>query len=163
MSDLVRFGVAMERALLQEFDRRIAAKGYENRSEALRDLVRAELLRAAWDAGASVAATLTVVFDPAAREVIARIADIESQASLGVMSSLRVPLTEARTLAVLALRGRAVDLTNLAGQIGGAKGVLSCELTLASTFAEGPRPAGSPAASSSPAAPSASDTEPEPK
>jgi CopG family nickel-responsive transcriptional regulator len=134
MSDLVRFGVAMERALLQDFDRRIAAKGYENRSEALRDLVRAELLRAAWDAGASVAATLTIVFDPAARDVVVRLAEIESQPALGVMSSLRVAINEARTLAVLALRGRAADLTSLAGQIGGAKGVLSCELTLASTL-----------------------------
>ena len=38
MSDLVRFGVAMDRALLKQFDDRIAARGYENRSEALRDL-----------------------------------------------------------------------------------------------------------------------------
>src|SRR5262249_30184935 len=109
MSDLVRFGVAMERALLQEFDRRIAAKGYENRSEALRDLVRAELLRAAWDAGASVAATLTIVFDPAARDVVVRLAEIEGRPAPGVMSSLRVSIGEARTLAVLALRGRASD------------------------------------------------------
>ena len=61
MSDLVRFGVAMERELLQEFDRRIAAKGYENRSEALRDLVRADLVRAAWDGGAQITATLTQI------------------------------------------------------------------------------------------------------
>lgn len=137
MSDLVRFGVAMERALLQEFDRRIAAKGYENRSEALRDLVRAELLRAAWDAGAQVAATLTMVLDPEAHDVVVRLAEIESRPALGVMSSLRVPLDGARTLAVLALRGRAADLNNLAGQLGGAKGVFSCELTLASILTEG--------------------------
>ena len=47
MSDLVRFGVAMDRTLLAEFDRRIAARGYENRSEALRDLIRADLTREA--------------------------------------------------------------------------------------------------------------------
>ena len=69
MSDLVRFGVAMDRALLSEFDRRIAARGYENRSEALRDLVRADLTRAAWSEGATVAATLTVVYARRARDV----------------------------------------------------------------------------------------------
>src|SRR5688572_30097688 len=64
MSDLVRFGVAMDRALLTEFDKRIAAEGYENRSEAIRDLVRADLTRAAWDRGAAVVATLIVVYAP---------------------------------------------------------------------------------------------------
>lgn len=136
MSDLVRFGVAMDRALLQEFDRRIAAKGYENRSEALRDLVRADLVRAAWDAGASVAATLTIVFDPRARDVVGRLADLGSEPSLGVISSLRVPLDEGRALEVLALRGRAGDLASMAGELGGSKGVLSCELTLASIVAD---------------------------
>jgi CopG family nickel-responsive transcriptional regulator len=135
MGDLVRFGVAMERELLNEFDRRIAAKGYENRSEALRDLVRADLVRAAWDAGAHVAATLTIVFDPRARDVVVRLAEIESEPALGVVSSLRVPLDGARSLEVLALRGRAGDLATLAGEIGGSKGVLSCELTLASIVA----------------------------
>src|SRR5512144_2916029 len=104
MSDLVRCGVAMDRALLSDFDRRIAARGYENRSEALRDLVRADLVRAAWDGGATVAATLTIVVDPRARDVVARLAEIESDAALGVLSALRVPLDGERLLAVLAVR-----------------------------------------------------------
>src|SRR5262245_12260809 len=73
MSDLVGFGVAMDRALLRDFDRLIAALGYENRSEALRDLVRADLTRAAWDGGAVVAATLTVVYRPQVRDVVTRL------------------------------------------------------------------------------------------
>jgi CopG family nickel-responsive transcriptional regulator len=140
MSDLVRFGVAMERSLLTELDQRIAAKGYENRSEALRDLVRADLVRAAWDAGATVAATLTIVLDPRARDVVLRLAEIEGDPRLGVMAALRVPLDGERALAVLALRGRAGDLTSLAGEIGGSKGVLACELTLASIMSSAPAP-----------------------
>jgi CopG family nickel-responsive transcriptional regulator len=134
MADLVRFGVAMERSLLTDFDRRIAAKGYENRSEALRDLVRADLVRAAWDAGATVVATLTIVVETRAHDVVLRLAEIEGDPRLGVLSALRVPLDEGRALAVLALRGRADELTGLAGQLGGSKGVLSCELSLASTL-----------------------------
>ncbi|MBK8256879.1 MAG: nickel-responsive transcriptional regulator NikR [Polyangiaceae bacterium] len=133
MSDLVRFGVAMERSLLNEFDERIATQGYENRSEALRDLVRDYLVRAAWEAGAHVIATLTIVFRADARDAVARISEVELNASLGVVATLRVPLDEARALAVLTVRGRAADLGALAGNIGGMKGVLSCELTLAAT------------------------------
>ncbi|MFO0592187.1 MAG: nickel-responsive transcriptional regulator NikR [Polyangiaceae bacterium] len=136
MSDLVRFGVAMERELLQEFDRRIAAKGYENRSEALRDLVRADLVRAAWDGGAQVTATLTVVLSRDARDATLRLAEIEADPARGVLSSMRVPLDGGRALAVLALRGRAGDLTALAGQLAGSKGVQVCELSPATVAGE---------------------------
>lgn len=139
MSDLVRFGVAMERELLQEFDRRIAAKGYENRSEALRDLVRADLVRAAWDGGAQITATLTIVLGREPRDATLRLAEIEADPANGVISAMRVPLDFGRTLAVLALRGRAADLTALAGSLAGSKGVQACELTLASIAGDGRR------------------------
>src|SRR4051812_26424799 len=131
MSDLVRFGVAMDRALLAEFDKRIAARGYENRSEALRDLVRADLTRAAWDSGAEVAATLTVVYDNHVREVVSRIADQERGQPGMLVSSLRVPLDPDRSLEVMVVRGAASALNAFTGHIAGTKGVLSCELTLA--------------------------------
>ena len=51
-------------------------------------------------------------------EKVLRLAEIESDPLLGVLSTLRVPLDGERALAVLALRGRAADLTNLAGQLG---------------------------------------------
>ncbi|AGP36939.1 nickel-responsive transcriptional regulator NikR [Sorangium cellulosum] len=139
MSDLVRFGVAMDRALLAEFDRRITAQGYENRSEALRDLVRADLTRAAWDEGAEVAATLTVVYAPEVRELVLRISELEEQHAGSVVSSLLVRLDEGRVLQVMALKGRGAELSGLAGQLAGAKGVLSCALTPAAALAEAPR------------------------
>lgn len=128
MSDLVRFGVAMDRTLLAAFDRRIAARGYENRSEALRDLVRADLARGAWDRGGRAAATLTVVYDPEAGDPLAEIAAAPGGLVLG---SMRVPLAPGRTLEMVALAGPAADLSALSGRVGGGRGVLSCELTLA--------------------------------
>jgi CopG family nickel-responsive transcriptional regulator len=137
MSDLVRFGVAMDRALLAEFDRRIAARGYENRSEALRDLIRADLTRAAWDQGATVAATLTIVYAHRVRDLVTRLTDLEGEHAEIVVSSLRVHLDAGRCLEVMVLRGSGRDLSALAGRIGGMKGVHSCELTLASAAHEG--------------------------
>jgi CopG family nickel-responsive transcriptional regulator len=140
MSDLVRFGVAMERALLSEFDRRITAQGYENRSEALRDLVRADLTRAAWDEGAKVAATLTLVYAPEVRELVLRISEIEAQHAASIVSSLLVRLDEGRMLQVMVLEGRGADMSSLAGQLAGAKGVLSCALTPAAALSEAAQP-----------------------
>jgi CopG family transcriptional regulator, nickel-responsive regulator len=137
MSDLVRFGVAMDRALLAEFDKRIAERGYENRSEALRDLVRADLSRAAWDGGALVVATLAVVYENHVRELVTRFTDLESEHSGLVVSSLRVPVDPERSLEVMVVRGAASTLGAFAGRLGGTKGVLSCELTLATALREG--------------------------
>jgi CopG family transcriptional regulator, nickel-responsive regulator len=138
MSDLVRFGVAMDRALLSEFDARIAARGYENRSEALRDLIRADLTRAAWDGGATVAATITLVYNHHVRELVVRLADLQAEQGTRVLSSLHVYLDPARCLEVLAIRGQAAEITALSGRLAGTKGVLSCELTLA-TVVDPPR------------------------
>jgi len=134
MSDLVRFGVAMDRALLQHFDRRIAARGYENRSEAIRDLIRADLTRAAWAEGAIVIATLTVVYTPALRSEIMRLTEPEPGNADVFVSSQHVRVDASRCLDTMALRGRAEELGAIAGKIAGIKGVLSCELTVAATL-----------------------------
>src|SRR5689334_8485438 len=119
MSDLVRFGVAMDRTLLSDFDRRIAARGYENRSEALRDLIRADLTRADWERGARVAATLTVVYDDHVREVVGGLTGLEGEHAGLVVASLRVPLSPGRSLEIMAVRGAASALDALAGQLAG--------------------------------------------
>ncbi|MCS6900935.1 MAG: nickel-responsive transcriptional regulator NikR [Myxococcales bacterium] len=133
MSDLVRFGVAMERALLERFDERIARKGYENRSEALRDLIRADLLRDAWDRGGEGVATITLVYDTTVRDISDRIQAIEREAGERVVSSLRVQLGKERCLEVLVARGSAGRLRALADRLLGLRGVLSGELVAASS------------------------------
>jgi CopG family nickel-responsive transcriptional regulator len=134
VSDLVRFGVAMDRALLAEFDRRIAAQGYENRSEALRDLVRGDLTRAAWDSGALVVATITLVYDHHVRELVQRLTDLEHEHAGAQISSLHVHVDREKCLEVMVVRGSAGELTLLSGRLGGIKGVLSCELTVAAAL-----------------------------
>src|SRR3954464_8355787 len=111
MSDLVRFGVAMDRTLLADFDKRIASRGYENRSEALRDLIRADLTRAAWEGGALVAATLTLVYSPSVRDLVLRVTDVEQEFAGCVVSSMHMQLDRHRCMEVMAVRGRASDLT----------------------------------------------------
>jgi CopG family nickel-responsive transcriptional regulator len=136
MSDLVRFGVAMDRDLLGDFDRAIAARGYENRSEALRDLIRADLTRAALDAGSTIAATITLVYNLHVRDLVLRLTDVESERPSTIVSSLHVRLDRSRALDVLVVRGRAGELGALEGRLAGIKGVLSCQLTPGVPIAE---------------------------
>jgi len=131
MSDLVRFGVAMERGLLERFDERIARKGYENRSEALRDLVRADLLRDAWDRGGEGVATITLVYDATVRDMADRLRAIEREAGERIVSSLHVNIGKDRCLEVIVARGSAPRLRALADRMLGLRGVLSGEIVAA--------------------------------
>lgn len=121
----------MERGLLADFDRRIADRGYENRSEAIRDLVRADLTRAAYDQGATVIATITVVYAPHVRAEIVALCDAGPHQPDVMLASQHVRIDRTRHLETFVLRAKADKLAEIAGKMAGTKGVLSCETCVA--------------------------------
>ena len=139
MGELVRFGVAMERPLLEAFDAQIARRGYENRSEALRDLVRADLARDAWERGEETVATISLVYDHHVRELTERLNAIQHDFEGRIVSALHVHLDHDHCLEVIVARGPARDLRALADRLIGTKGVLSGELSATSVAALRPR------------------------
>ena len=71
MSALSRIGVAIDSRLLEKFDKLIGRRGYTNRSEAFRDLIREELVQEAWESpDAPVVGTVTLVYDHHVRLLI---------------------------------------------------------------------------------------------
>ena len=132
MSDLVRFGVAMERPLLDAFDERIARQGYENRSEALRDLVRSDLTSDAWERGEPAVATISLVYDHHTRELTERLNEIQHDHGDRIVSAMHVHLDHDHCLEVIVARGPARSLKALADRLLGTKGVLSGHISAAS-------------------------------
>ncbi len=128
-SDLVRFGVAVERPLLKAFDQHLTRRGYENRSEALRDLVRAELARDAWDRGAEAIATISIIYDHHVRELTERLVEIQHEFGDRVISTTHVHLDHHHCLEVVLAKGPANVLKRLADRLTGAKGVLSGDIS----------------------------------
>ena len=64
MEELKRFGVSIDEKLLEKFDSYISKKKYQNRSEALRDLIRKELIEESWsDKDAEAAGAIIIVYD----------------------------------------------------------------------------------------------------
>lgn len=123
--ELVRFGVAMEKNLLSRFDQIIDKRGYENRSEALRDLVRRELDREAWSEGRQTVATITLVYDHHVRELTERLTDIQHEYGDFIVSAMHVHLDHDHCMEVIAVKGPARELQTLADRLTQAKGVLS--------------------------------------
>lgn len=134
MPELVRFGVSMDPALLEKFDQLIAARGYSNRSEALRDLVRAELVRQDWtDDNQPKAATLTIVYDHHHGDLTARLTELQHDYGDEIISTLHVHLDHHNCMEVLVLRGQGSRLRLLADHISSLRGVKHGQLHMTTT------------------------------
>jgi CopG family transcriptional regulator, nickel-responsive regulator len=139
MSDLSRIGVAIDSELLDKFDRLIAQRGYTNRSEAFRDLIRAELVEEAWESPErEVVGTVTLVYDHHVRLLSEKLTDIQHDFHRAILSTLHVHLDHDHCLEVLVVRGKAAEVQSIAGALIAAKGVKHGRLTITTSGAELP-------------------------
>ncbi len=125
MTDLVRFGIAMERALLERLDGLVEQRGLSNRSEAIRDLVRRELDRKIWDQGGDVSATITIVYDHHVRELTERLNETQHDHGDMIISTLHVHLDHHHCMEVIAARGPSIRIKEMSERLLGTKGVLT--------------------------------------
>jgi len=121
---VTRFGVSLEEHLLAQFDRLIARRGYTNRSEAIRDLIRESLVREQWELGSDeVVGTLTLVYNHEVRDLTDKLTDLQHAHYKAIVSGLHVHLDSHHCLEVLVLRGRAKELKAIADRLIGTRGV----------------------------------------
>lgn len=125
MPELARFSVSMDSRLSDKFDRLIETRGYANRSEAVRDLIRNALVEEEW-AGASqrVAATVTLVYDHHQGGIAERLGDIQHHHVGIVVSATHVHLDNDKCLEVIIMRGRCNEVRHLAEELIAIKGVI---------------------------------------
>jgi CopG family nickel-responsive transcriptional regulator len=121
----------MDGPLLEQFDQHIHSRGYANRSEAIRDLVRSDLAQAAWQRGDRTVATITIVYDHHVRELTERLNAIQHDYGSNVVSSLHVHLDHHQCLEVIVVRGQANVLKRMADEITHTRGVLVGNITAA--------------------------------
>jgi CopG family transcriptional regulator, nickel-responsive regulator len=124
MTNVVRFGVSIEERLLERYDELIAEKAYINRSEAIRDLIRAALVSEQWEAGAEHAVgTVTLVYDHQASDLADKLTEHQHSHYEEIISTLHVHLDAAHCLEVVVLKGAARDIKRIADELIGTKGV----------------------------------------
>ena len=124
MGRLARFGVSMDERVLAALDAIVARRHYANRSEAIRDLVRAEQVRESWEKEKGpVVGTLTLVYDHHVREVNERLLNLQHDHEGLVHSTMHVHLSHRMCLEVIVLRGKARDVQQLADRLIAARGV----------------------------------------
>ena len=136
MPEVVRFGVSIDQRLLHRFDELIDQKGYVNRSEAVRDLIRNTLVEDQWRHGDSeeeIVGTVTLVYDHHTRELSHRLTEQQHHHHEEVLSSLHVHLDAHHCLEVVVLRGAAGQVKRLADELIGTKGVKHGRLVTSTT------------------------------
>jgi CopG family nickel-responsive transcriptional regulator len=133
-SGLQRFGISIEPSLLEQFDDLIQAKGYTNRSEAIRDLIRDYLVKEDWrtENGEAIG-SITLVYNHHCREMADKLTDIQHQYHQNIISVLHVHLNAHNCLEVLVVKGDKADIQMIADRLGGAKGVKHCKLVASTT------------------------------
>ena len=137
MSELSRIGVAIDTDLLGKFDDLIAGRGYTNRSEAFRDLIRDELVRKTWEsAEANVVGTVTLVYDHHVRLLSEKLTSLQHDYHRTILSTLHVHLDHDNCLEVLVVRGKAGVVQKVADTLISTKGVKHGRLTITTSGAD---------------------------
>ena len=137
MGGLSRIGVAIDSELLAKFDRLIARRGYTNRSEAFRDLIRDELVERTWESPDShVVGTITLVYDHHVRLLNERLTDVQHDFHRSILSTLHVHLDHDYCLEVLVVRGTSSEVRKVADALITMKGVKHGRLTISASGRE---------------------------
>ena len=133
---LVRFGISMQEGLLKEFDQYIKERTYQNRSEAIRDLIRDTLVESEWsdiEKIQEVVGTITFVYDHHKRELVNALLDIQHDYDNLVIASQHIHLDHDHCLEVSVVKGSTAVIRDLANKIRSMKGVKHAALNMTTT------------------------------
>jgi len=124
MSQVERIGVSLEKKLLSKFDKLIAKKGYQSRSEAIRDVVRQQLSEERLaDPKARAVAAVFLVYDHHSTKLMEKLTDLQHYHLLQTISSMHIHLDERDCLEVIVLKGKVAEINKMAENILSQKGV----------------------------------------
>jgi CopG family nickel-responsive transcriptional regulator len=133
VSELFRFGVSLEKSLIEKFDKYIRKQNYTNRSEALRDLIRQELVKKEWGEGTDVAGAITLIYDHHRKDLLGKLTDIQHDFQKFVISTQHIHLDHDNCLEIIAVKGKPGDIQKLADTLKAIKGVKHGTLSMSST------------------------------
>lgn len=131
---VARFSVSLKKDLLFLLDKMVKEKGYDNRSLAIADMVRDQLVQHRLEVGTTAAAgTVTLVYDHHTQHVQETLTALQHDHCAAIISTLHVHLDHHNCLEVLVVRGKASAIKAIADRLIGAKGVKHGALSLTTT------------------------------
>ena len=130
----MRFGVSIEPDLLKKYDKIIKKDGYTNRSEALRDIIRKNLItEKSKDPNEIVIGTLTMIYDHHVGTLTDRLLNLQHDHTKEILVTTHVHIDHHNCLEVLVLKGKIGEIQKLADKIKALKGIKHGELVVTKT------------------------------
>ena len=133
MSSIARFGVSLDKGLLEKFDKLIESRSYTNRSEAFRDLIRQELVKKEWQKADEVTGAVTLIYDHHRRELVNKLLDIQHEFGSCIISSQHIHVDHNNCLEILAVKGSPEKVQRLSDNLKAVKGVKHSTLSMSTT------------------------------
>lgn len=131
---ITRFGVSIKPELLDKFDKNIKKKGYNNRSEALRDIIRKSIIKEDTIApNSEVMGTLTMIYDHHEGTLTNKLLDLQHEHHNEILSTTHIHMDHHNCLEVLVLKGKTGEIKKLADNIKALKGIKHGELVITKT------------------------------
>ena len=130
---VVRFGVSLEKELLEDLDAYMKENQLANRSQAIRQLLSDAVARRKWQCDNIVAGSLTLLYDHHRRGIVDKLINIQHEYRSVILSSQHFHLDEKSCMEIVAIRGKASELTELADKLKAVKGLQHGMLTMSRT------------------------------
>jgi CopG family nickel-responsive transcriptional regulator len=130
---LKRFSISLDETLLDQFDGYIRPRGYSNRSEAVRDLIRKVLINEEWEQDSDVVGVVTLVYNHHQPQLQEKITELQHEYHHQITSTTHVHMDHHNCLEVTIVKGRASQVRELAEKLIALRGVKDGNLTMSST------------------------------
>lgn len=131
-SNLTRFGVSMEEGLLKKFDKLVALKGYRNRSEAFRDLVRKSIMQHIYeDSEQIIAGSILLFYNHDQRKLVEEMTRIQHEHHDLILATTHFHVSEKNCLELIAVKGKVKEVQELSYELTTLKGVTHGDFSIA--------------------------------
>ena len=127
---VTRFSVSLEKELLEELDSYAESNGFANRSQALRHLIEKNIVEEKWQCNNVVAGAIVMIYDHHKKDIDSRSNDIQHDYFDVILSSQHYHLSHEICLEIIAVKGPAIKLTQLADKLIGLKGISHGKLVM---------------------------------
>lgn len=127
---VTRFGVSLEEELLEALDLYVADNQYSNRSQAIRQLIERNMVEQKWQCNNIVAGALVIIYDNSKKDIPLKSNQLKHDYFDYVLSSQLFHLNRDTCLEIIALKGKAVKLTEFSDKVIGIKGIKHGKLVM---------------------------------
>lgn len=127
---IVRFGVSLEKELLEALDRFTEENQFQNRSQAIRQLINKNMVEHKWERNELVAGSITLVYDHHKRDLMHHLTDLQHDYHELILSSQHFHLEKSLCMEIIAVKGMSDRLHELSDKLIAVKGIQHGKLTM---------------------------------